>query len=204
MDEEERWRELNVIAKQPKQQITLNMIHGSTVAGRIQDANRRPATGAQVGAFRVAYQNGHRVLNQAATAVMTDDRGEYRLFWLPPGEYYIRTGGGRAAITAASLGTNYSAPIYYPGTMDAKTATPVVVREGNNLSGIDIGLQAATGVTVSGTIINTIQGGRALPNGQISRSVSSVFLVPRNADIFDNPPLLPNIAPPRKPWRCCQ
>jgi len=182
---------VNVIPKQPAQKITLNMIHGSTVAGRIQDANRRPATGIQVGAFRVAYQYGHRILNQAANTVMTDDRGEYRLFWLPPGEYYIRT-NPRPAISAGAA--NYSAPFYYPGTMDAKTATPVVVREGNNLSGIDIGMQAAMGVTVSGTIINTIQGGRPGPNGQINRSVSSVFLVPRNAEIFDNPPLLPNVS----------
>jgi hypothetical protein len=123
---------------------------------------------------------------------MTDDRGEYRLFWIPPGEYYIRTGGLRDVLTAGG-GTNYSAPFYYPGTTDPKSATSVTVREGSSVSGIDIGLQAATGVTVSGTIVNTIPGGRAGPNGQINRSVSSVFLVPRNAYFFDNPQLLPNI-----------
>ena len=177
--------------KQPVQQITLNMVKGSTVAGRIQDANRRPASGIQVGAFRVAYQNGHRVLNQAANLVMSDDRGDYRLFWLPPGEYYIRAGGTRASTIAG--GTSYPTSVYYPGTSDPKSASPIVAREGSDLTGIDIGIQSSTGVTVSGTIVNTIPGGRVGPQGQVSRSVSSVFLVPRNSVFFENPPLLPNI-----------
>jgi len=178
--------------RQPVQQITLNMVQGSTIAGRIQDANRRPSTGVQVGAYRVAYQNGHRVLNQVGTAVMTDDRGEYRLFWFPPGEYYIRTGGARAALAAVG-GSNYPVSTYYPGTTDPRSARTVVLREGGDLAGIDIGLQAAVGVTVSGTIVNTIPGGLIRPNGQVNRAVSSVYLVPRNSFFFENPPLIPII-----------
>jgi hypothetical protein len=179
--------------RQPVQQITLNMVQGATIAGRIQDANRRPASGVQVGAFRVAYQNGHRVLNQVGMAVMTDDRGEYRLFWFPPGEYYIRTGGARAAPIAAGGGSNFPVSTYYPGTTDPKSARTVTIREGGGLAGIDIGLQPATGVTVSGTIVNTIPGGLIRPNGQVNRAVSSVYLVPRNSVFFEIPPLIPNI-----------
>jgi len=120
--------------RQPVQQIALNMVQGSTIAGRIQDANRRPASGVQVGAFRVAYQNGRRVLNHAGNAVMTDDRGDYRLFWFPPGEYYVRIGGNRLTGLVANGGSNYPASVYYPGTSDPKSATPVVIREGNDLA----------------------------------------------------------------------
>jgi hypothetical protein len=179
--------------RQPVQQIALNMVQGSTIAGRIQDANRRPASGVQVGAFRVAYQNGRRVLNQAGNMAMTDDRGEYRLFWFPPGEYYVRIGGTRVTGLIANGGSSYPASVYYPGTLDPKSATPVVIREGNDLAGIDIAMQSSSGVTVSGTIVNTIPGGRVGPQGQVNRSVSSIFLVPRNSYFFENPPLIPNI-----------
>src|SRR5205823_5273815 len=38
--------------------------------------------------FKYAFQDGERTLMQVKADV-TDDRGEYRLFWLPPGLYYI-------------------------------------------------------------------------------------------------------------------
>jgi len=179
-------------ARQPVQQITINLVQGATIAGRILDANRRPATATQIGAYRVAYQNGHRVLNQVGTPAQSDDRGEYRLFWLPPGEYYIHTGGARAVFNANG-GSNYPNVSYYPGTQDPRSAGIVMVNEGSAISGIDIGMQPSPGVTISGSIVNTIPDGRVGPRGQTNRSVSSVFLVPRNAPFFENPVLIPTI-----------
>jgi hypothetical protein len=179
-------------ARQPVQQITLNLVQGSTIAGRILDGNRRPASAIQVGAYRVTYQLGHRALTQVGTAARSDDRGEYRLFWYPPGEYYIHTG---AAVIAAIAngGATYPNFTYYPGTQDQRSAVSLVVGEGSAMSGIDITMPASSGVAISGTIVNTIPGGRAGPQGQINRSVSSVFLVPRNAPFFENPVLIPTI-----------
>ncbi len=34
------------------------------------------------------YHEGNRLLN-FIQAVQTNDLGEYRLFWLPPGRYYV-------------------------------------------------------------------------------------------------------------------
>lgn len=183
-------------ARQPVQQITLNMVQGATIAGRILDGNRRIASGVQIGAYRVTYQYGHRVLTQVGTAVQSDDRGEYRLFWYPPGEYYIHTGAARAgaiAINGGYGGSSYANVTYYPGTLEQRSAAPLDVGEGSALSGIDITMPAASGVTISGTIVNTIPGGRVGPQGQINRSVSSVFLVPRNAPFFESPNLIPII-----------
>jgi hypothetical protein len=182
-----------VNVRQPVPQITINLVQGATITGRILDANRRPASTIQIGAYRVAYQNGHRVLNQVGTPVQSDDRGEYRLFWFPPGEYYVHTGGARAAFNSNG-GSNYPSVSYYPGTQDPRSASIVVISEGSALSGIDINIPASSGVTISGTIVNTIPGGRVGPRGEINRSVSSVFLVPRNAPFNESPTLIPNIA----------
>jgi hypothetical protein len=185
-----------VPARQPVQQVTLNMVQGATISGRILDGNRRIASGVQIGAYRVTYQYGHRVLTQVGTAVQSDDRGEYRLFWYPPGEYYIHTGALRAgaiAINGGYGGSSYANVTYFPGTQDPRSAAPLEVGEGSALTGINITMPAASGVTISGTIVNTIPGGRVGPQGQINRSVSSVFLVPRNAPFFDSPNLIPII-----------
>src|SRR5213076_2520620 len=47
-----------------------------------------PLEKAQVMAMRSVYKNGRRTLT-IVQAVESDDRGEYRLFWLAPGRYYV-------------------------------------------------------------------------------------------------------------------
>jgi hypothetical protein len=105
--------------------------------------------------------NGERTLNQVKTD-LSDDRGEYRLFWLPPGLYYIsaepqggrlgnaamivmadgaaghmvRTDSDNVRSTAERLGQT-DIPVYYPGTIDAASAQPVDVRAGSDIGGID-------------------------------------------------------------------
>jgi hypothetical protein len=57
------------------------------IAGRVYD--RDGSVGRwQVQALRPIYRDGQRTLT-IVQAVQTDDRGEYRLFWLPPGSYYV-------------------------------------------------------------------------------------------------------------------
>ncbi|HET9131531.1 MAG TPA: carboxypeptidase-like regulatory domain-containing protein, partial [Terriglobia bacterium] len=66
----------------------LVMVKGAVVAGRIRDPNGQPVSGMNVAVYRVTYTNGRKiwsVFNQKAT----DDRGEYRVYWLFPGEYYV-------------------------------------------------------------------------------------------------------------------
>ena len=58
------------------------------ISGRIFDEFGEPVIGAEVRAMKSFYQHGGRILVPMQSAV-TDDRGEYRLFWLPPGRYFV-------------------------------------------------------------------------------------------------------------------
>jgi hypothetical protein len=60
----------------------------AAIAGRIYGANGEPLGNIDVSALKPSYRNGRRILTAVQTA-RTDDRGEYRLFWLPPGKYYV-------------------------------------------------------------------------------------------------------------------
>jgi len=75
-------------AGQKLQGISLTMTPGGTITGHVVDSNGDPLSRAIVQAQKLVYQERGRALI-TVQAVPTDDRGEYRLFWLPPGKYYI-------------------------------------------------------------------------------------------------------------------
>jgi hypothetical protein len=72
-------------------------------------------------------------------------------------------------------------------------AVAVSVRAGQEINGEDFTLQPASGVTVSGTVINNLPGGMVLANGQLSREISSLYLVRRNPNFNEVPQSFPNI-----------
>jgi hypothetical protein len=97
----------------------------SVIAGRVIDDKREPLRSVRVEAMRREFRDSLRVWTSAVQTT-TDDRGEYRLFNLTPGTYYIRA-------TQAS-----NAPLYYPSSPDSQTAVPVSVDAGAEAGAIDI------------------------------------------------------------------
>ena len=69
------------------------MPRGGVIAGTITDETGVPAFGAQVRVLQYRVLNGERTLAPVTTASLmgetTDDRGAYRIFGLPAGEYIV-------------------------------------------------------------------------------------------------------------------
>src|SRR5437762_11277036 len=75
-------------------------------------------------ALRRSYDvRGNPRLARAATA-LTDDRGEYRIFWLDPGEYFF---GAASALPDAgeTQPVRVFAPTYFPGAGTPDDAKPL-------------------------------------------------------------------------------
>ena len=68
--------------------VSLVMTPTATINGRVLDEGGEPSGYAHVQALKSTYRNGRRTLT-VVQLVQADDRGVYRLFWLPPGEYYV-------------------------------------------------------------------------------------------------------------------
>jgi hypothetical protein len=66
----------------------LEMAPTGAITGKITDDNGQPVGHARVSALAPRVENGRRYLAVIA-AVHSDDKGNYRLFWLPPGRYYV-------------------------------------------------------------------------------------------------------------------
>jgi len=79
---------LTIAAGQPSKQFQLPMTPASAISGRIGDYKGEAVGNAEVQALKASYQDGQRSLT-VAQSVQTNDLGEYRLFWLPPGRYFI-------------------------------------------------------------------------------------------------------------------
>jgi uncharacterized protein (DUF2141 family) len=66
----------------------IGLLRGGVITGRLVDEDGEPLSRIAVRAMRYQYQQGERRL-VAAGADQTDDRGEYRIFGLPPGDYVV-------------------------------------------------------------------------------------------------------------------
>ncbi len=148
--------------------MVLRLIPTGAITGRVYDEAGDPIEGGRIRALRHSYERNQRQFVQAATAV-TNDRGEYRLYGLPPGQYYVsatytpalarEVGGATAAQTTAGpiLGEGY-APTYYPGTNDPVRAAPIALGAGEELPGLDFTLLPKRTVRLRGRVFNAISG----------------------------------------------
>ena len=129
-------------ADEHRRNVRLQVQPPGVISGRILDENRRPKSSIGVQLLRFGYENGRRILLPMETGpagATTDDRGEYRMFNLEPGEYLVgampaRVGGGRAM----------PPPIFYPGVTDPQLAVALNLLPGAELAGIDFALITTT------------------------------------------------------------
>ncbi len=178
----------------PAPDMTFSLIPGATIAGRVAEADGRPAVAAAVQALRVTYQNGLPVL-QAAGTNSTDDHGDYRLFRLPPGEYYVAAipaQGARGRGFAGARGTVSvpagSVKIFYPGTVDISTARPVVIAGGDELPGMNVDLRDTHTIKISGQVVNTIPfSPRVGPRGNVQTTSVQLILTPHEKNVLADP-----------------
>jgi hypothetical protein len=177
--------QISVTPGQTVAEISIPMVRSSTISGRVSDASGRPASNVQVNALRMAYQQGRPVL-QSAAGKTTDDRGEFRLFNLPPGEYLLgagQTGGNRGAVAQrGATATTAEVPVrtYYPREIDPGLASKIRVGSGEEVSGMNVTLRASRAFSIRGEITTTVPLTPVIgPNGQARGGTVTLALSPR-------------------------
>jgi len=133
--------------------IDLKLQPYGVISGRVLDPDGDPMLSASVTAMRVTYVNGQKQLKAAELAArtppLTNDLGEYRIFGLNPGTYYIR---------AAPRGPDGS-PVnfvatFYPNTAELRSAAALEVTAGKVVAGADVKLVSLPAVSVRGQVNN--------------------------------------------------
>lgn len=112
----------------------ITLIPSSVISGRVVDTSGRAVTRGLVSARRFSYDEfGEETLEEVRFA-NTTDTGEFRIFDLEPGEYYILvTGELPFANFPRSAGAVAHSDVFFPGTADKNRAEIVVVRPGEEL-----------------------------------------------------------------------
>lgn len=145
---------LNLNARSAMKNIDVKLTPQGVVIGRVVDEDGDPVAVAQLRAMQPMYQNGRKTLRVAGYS-STNDKGEYRIFGLAPGRYYVAVVQNPNNISAAEIrsdGDGDYAPVFYPATTSVQTAMQVDVAAGRELSGIDVRLSRVKLPRVSGVI----------------------------------------------------
>jgi hypothetical protein len=147
--------------------VTITMIKGGVITGRVTNATGEPLIGVQINAAMVRDTEGNTVRGGGGRSRLTDDRGVYRLYGLPPGTYVVYT---RSSFSGPSP-YDLDAPTYHPSST-RETATEVTVSSGAEVSGVDIRYRGDQGNVVSGVVTGGPES--SLPYSGISVSLTSV------------------------------
>jgi hypothetical protein len=130
--------------------VTITLVKGGVMTGRVTEADGKPMIGVTVSAIMVRDAEGHPVRQPfGGRPRMTDDRGIYRLFGLPPGAYIVST-NGRGMYPQMSPYQGTVATYHPSSTRD--TATEVAVTSGGEVTGVDIRFRNDRGHVISGTV----------------------------------------------------
>jgi hypothetical protein len=129
------------------------------------DEDGQPLPWVTVTAMHEVYNEGKRKLVAEAYG-NTNDLGEYRLFGLRPGHYFVSAHyalGGRgfgSQNNFKDLGESKNEPgyvnTYYPGSTDVAKATPIAVKAGEELPSMDMLLRRVSVFKVRGRVYNSV------------------------------------------------
>jgi protocatechuate 3,4-dioxygenase beta subunit len=166
------------VADGARVEVEIPMAPGAVIAGRITDGEGRPMARQYPWLLQMRLVGDRMMLARVPFQLIgsfersTDDRGEFRLFGLPPGTYYLVVNptipSGARVTTAAEVrwatqpagaGQRPTAgPIagyastYYPGTIDPSQAQPILVRPGEVREGLDFRVTFAPVARIEGAV----------------------------------------------------
>jgi hypothetical protein len=142
---------LEILDGQTVEKVDFALPRGAVITGRILDEFGEPLSDAQVMAQRYQNFGGRRRLVPAGRPATTNDIGEFRLFAIPPGQYYLSsTLRGMGMMMGDTDDRSGYAPTYFPGTANMAEAQKITIGLGQVLSDINMALIAARTARVTG------------------------------------------------------
>jgi len=149
-------RRLRVAGDGPAEIQRLRLVPGGVITGRVVDQVGKVPDRITIWAMQVRYDRGRPSVVRVGTAE-TNELGEFRIYWVPPGDYYVlHEPALNSVATSTIVGPNSAilARTYFPGTSRLDSARMVSVSAGQEVQGIDFALQTTPSFKVSGLVLN--------------------------------------------------
>jgi len=149
------------------------MPRGGVISGRVLDEYGDPVSEAMVMAMRSMWAGGRRRLQPTGRSAMTNDLGQFRIYGLSPGDYFVSAtvrGGAEmmmamdmamamgGAASGGPIGSNpgsgYGAT-YFPGTANGAEAQRITVAATQEVANTDFALLPVRLAKVSGMVLSS-------------------------------------------------
>jgi protocatechuate 3,4-dioxygenase beta subunit len=150
-------RPIQVLDHQTIERVDFSLPHGGIISGRILDEFGEPLSDVMVAPQRFQYVQGQRRLTPTGRSSFTNDLGEFRIFGVAPGQYYLQAswrnqnpmGFGNAE------DKNGYAPMFFPGTLEIAQAQRLSVSVGSEITDVVMTMKPIKAISVTGTIVDS-------------------------------------------------
>jgi hypothetical protein len=141
--------------------VDFGLVPGGVITGRVTDSDGRPVIEEEISILPL-HMESPQMFNLRGRG-RTDDRGIYRVFGLPPGSYRVSAGQGGDGNFSSGWEGRYKRT-FHPDATEASQATVIELKEGGEVTNVDITLgRAVVKYFASGRIIDG-DTGRPVPN----------------------------------------
>jgi hypothetical protein len=135
--------------------IDIRLARAGVITGRVVDEFGDPVTDVMVAPMRYQFMNGSRRLNPTGRGAQTNDIGEYRIYGLSPGQYYLSATLRNYSMGAVDANDRAGyAATYYPGTANVAEAQRLTVAQAQTLTSINLTLLPTQTARVSGIVLD--------------------------------------------------
>jgi len=182
--------------------MTIPLTPATAIYGKVINESNEPVVKATVKALKPSYREGERSL-QAVQSVQTNDLGEYRLFGLLPGRYFLSVapipppsieggtlttpsgGGGFSiqplqnilatgnAIDPRALDNSTEPAIYFPGTTDPAAASSIDLKAGTSYGAPVLRTIRTRGFGIRGQFVDDVGQPVAVTSASLTRANSN-------------------------------
>lgn len=146
---------LEILEAQTVEKVDFALPRGGVITGRILDEFGEPLADVQVVAQRYQNVGGRRRLVPSGRPAQTNDIGEFRLFAIPPGQYYLSATLRNMFGMGDSDDRSGYAPTYFPGTGNVSEAQKVTVGLGQIVSDLNMSLLPTRTSRITGTAVDS-------------------------------------------------
>ena len=143
--------EISLKAGQILKDLSITLTPAGNIGGRIRDREERPLANVPVQLLRFSYDAQAQRTYQTVGSARTDDHGDYRIYWMTPGRYYLMAGDPcdlnpsvmipkpciRADLNFKPVSMSVA---YFPGVPDIASAQPIELKAGAELEGVNLTL----------------------------------------------------------------
>jgi protocatechuate 3,4-dioxygenase beta subunit len=188
-------KRLPVADGQVVDKIDIRLTRAGVVTGKVVDEFGDPVTDVFVTAMRYQYVQGSRRLMQSGRGGSTNDIGEYRIYGLTPGRYFISASMRNFTGMNTETTDRFAyAPTFFPGTGNVAEAQRLTIAPGQTITSTNMTLLPiqtarvrgialdADGKPISNAMVNVMQrlgstmvgnsGAPVLPDGKFTLNLT--------------------------------